>query len=272
LTSTAFTDPAAHDHLYGAATRLARRTSALHAAKIAGTDASATIAEFAADYRLRAAVVADIGCGRGSTALRLSQRLPAARLVTIDRSASLLQAASRRLTHVGARPVAVCADFHHRPLAGGSVDIAAAAFCLYHSPRPDQVVVEVARCLTRRGVAVFATKSADSYWQLDALVADSGLDPHATDRPSLYATFHSRNATDVVGAHMRVRRIEHQRHVFRFRNLGHVSDYLATTPKYRLPPDLATDAERLGDALRARITDQPVTATSTVTYLVATRP
>ncbi len=249
MTSTAFTDPAAHDHLYGAATRLARRTSALHTAKIAGTDASATIAELAAKYRPGAAVVADLGCGRGSTALRLAQRLPAARLVTIDRSASLLQAASRR-----------------------RVDIAAAAFCLYHSPRPDQVVAEVARCLTRCGVAVFATKSADSYWQLDALVADSGLDPHATDRPSLYATFHSRNATDVVGAHMRVRRIEHQRHVFRFRNLGHVSDYLATTPKYRLPPDLATDAERLGDALRARITDQPVTATSTVTYLVATRP
>lgn len=272
MTSTAFTDPAAHDHLYGAATRLARRTSALHAAKIAGADASATIAELAAEHRPDAAVVADIGCGRGSTALHLAQRLPAARLVTIDRSANLLHGAIKRLTQVGARPVAVCADFHHLPVIGDRVDISAAAFCLYHSTRPAQVVAEIARCLTRRGVAVFATKSADSYCELDALVADSGLDPRARDRPSLYATFHSRNAADAVGAHLRVRRVEHQRHVFRFRNLRHVAEYLATTPKYRLPSDLATDAGRLGEALRARVMDRPVTATSTVTYLVATRP
>ena len=266
---SAFTDPAAQPHLYGNAARLARRTTALHAAKVAGGDASTTLAQLAAHYQPHAGLTADIGCGRGSAALQLARHLPATRPLLVDQSDALLRAACQRLTDADIRPIMLRADFHRLPLADAVLDVALAAFCLYHSPDPGRVVAEIGRTLTPRGVALFATKSASSYHELDKLVAHSGLDPDADAGPSLYAAFHTGNAEPIVNAHLRIHRIEHQRHTFVFTNLAHVAAYLATTPKYRIPPDLTGNPELLADALRMRLADQPVTATSTVTYVVA---
>jgi SAM-dependent methyltransferase len=96
----------------------------------------------------------------------LGRRFPDARIAAVDLSAALLTAA--RL-----------------PLADRACDLIVAAFCLYHSPEPASVIAEIARCLTRDGTAVIAVKSADSYRELDRLVAASGLDPAAESRPSL---------------------------------------------------------------------------------------
>lgn len=213
--------------------------------------------------------MADIGCGRGTTTLQLARRFPAARLVAADLSLPLLRAARRRLP---AGVTAVCADFHHLPFADASIDVAVAAFCLYHSPRPSLVVAELARSLAPGGRAIMVTKSVDSYHELDALVAASGLDPAAHRRPSLYASFHSGNAARTVGRHLSVRRVVHQRHIFRFTDLAHLAGYLATTPKCQLPAEIVANPEELAATLRRRLGERTVTATSTVTYVEAVRP
>jgi ubiquinone/menaquinone biosynthesis C-methylase UbiE len=213
--------------------------------------------------------VADIGCGRGTTTLQLAQRFPAARLVAADLSPPLLRAARQRLP---SGVTALCADFHHLPFANGCLHVAVAAFCLYHSPRPSLVVAEVARSLIPGGRAVLVTKSADSYHELDALVAASGLDPAAGRLPSLYASFHSGNATRIVGRHLSVRRVVHQRHIFHFTDSAHLAAYLTTTPKYQLPAALTADPQELATVLRCRMGEETVTTTSTVTYVEAIRP
>ena len=214
--------------------------------------------------------MADIGCGRGTTTLQLAQRFPEAQLIAIDLSLAHLQAAQQRLPAGGA--TLVCADFHHLPFAEAGIDVAVAAFCLYHSPRPGLVVAEIARGLDPCGRAIIVTKSANSYYQLDTLVAASGLDPTADRRPSLYTSFHSANATRIAGQHLSVRRVIHQRHIFRFTNLAHLAAYLATNPKYQLPAEIAAAPQELAAALRRRVGERTVTATSTVTYVEAFRP
>lgn len=272
MTATPFSDPGSHHRLYADPQRLTRRTGALHAAKITGADAAVAIADLIVEYQPGARLLADIGCGRGTTTLCLSQRLPHAHIVGIDRSAALLDVARRRQakSHVGAAEM-VCADFHQLPVGDARLDVAVAAFCVYHSARPTAVVAEIARCLAAGGIAVFATKSADSYRELDVQVAAAGLDTAATSRPSLYATFHSGNAAAIVAESLHVRRVEHERHRFQFNDADHLAGYLATTPKFHLDADIAGHPDRLAPALSASHTEWPVTATSTVTYIVAAR-
>jgi ubiquinone/menaquinone biosynthesis C-methylase UbiE len=193
---------------------------------------------------------------------------PRARIAAIDLSAALL-AAARNRTAVPGRAAAVRADFHRLPLADRACDLIVAAFCLYHSPDPASVIAEIARCLTCDGTVVIAVKSADSYRELDRLMAASGLDPAAESRPSLYQAAHSGNITALGETGLAVRRAVHETHRFVFPALADAAEYLATSPKYDLPPAMAGSADALTAALAARLPDQPVTMTSVVTYLVA---
>ncbi|MDI5964099.1 class I SAM-dependent methyltransferase [Streptantibioticus silvisoli] len=261
------------EQLYGGADRLAARTSALGRAKVSGPPVPLTIARLAvahsaADVPLSR--VADIGCGRGTSSRVLTEQLAPRRLVAVDASRAMIAAARRR---VGVTPGTVTdfiqADFHNLPLRAGTYDLVSAAFCLYHSPRPAEVVAEFARILARRGVAILVTKSADSYRELDHLVAAAGLDQDAPRRGSLYAAAHSGNIATVTAGPLDVLLVEHEEHRFRFTDLVHVALYLATNPKYRFPPDLKGDPEAIAQALRRGRPDTPVTATSIVTYVVA---
>jgi ubiquinone/menaquinone biosynthesis C-methylase UbiE len=265
-----FTDPAeVQGPLYATADRLASRTSALHRARVSGRHAADAIADLAANAVSSApAVIADIGCGRGTTTLTLTDKFPRARIAAIDLSAALLTAARSR-TAASGKAAAVRADFHRLPLADRSCDLIVAAFCLYHSPAPASVITEIARCLTDKGTAVIAVKSADSYRELDRLMAAAGLDPAAETRPSLYQAAHSGNITALAETRLAVRQAVHETHRFVFPALAAAAEYLATSPKYDLPAALAGSADALAAALAARLPDQPVTATSVVTYLVA---
>lgn len=263
-----FTDPGTTRALYRSTDRLRRRSSALYAAKVSGPGAVSTIADLAEAVAPRRATVLDIGCGAGETTSRLAERLTPRGLVAVDQSPGLLATARQRATSA----TTVCADFHHLPLASATVDLVVAAFCVYHSPQPEQVLVEVARCLASRGAAILATKSADSYAEIDQLLSTSGLDADATRHPSLYSTFHTDNAADIASRALRVVQVVCQHHVFRFADLDHLAAYAATSPKYRLAPDLASNPTTLAAALRARVPNQPLTTTSTVTYIVGTKP
>lgn len=217
--------------------------------------------------------IADIGCGRGSTTISLARQHPTTAVVAIDQSPALLRTVWDRATAQNRRVDLVTADFHHLPLAPASIDVAVAAFCLYHSPRPVQVAAEIARCLRPGGHLVLATKSAGSYHSIDTLIATSGLEPDAIGRPSLYHTFHTGNAEHVItAAGLDVKQRIDQEHVFRLADLAHLAEYAVTCPKYRLPTELTGDPRRLATALRERVPDAPVNTTSTVTYLLAVRP
>lgn len=267
-----FTDSTlVHGALYATADRLVQRSGALRAAKIAGSNAATTIAALAVAGLAPTDTVIDIGCGRGTSTLRLAERLPNARLVAVDRSVALLAVARERLHQAGHTVAVTCADFHQIPLPDASVDVAVAAFCLYHSAHPAHVIAEIARCLRPGGRAVLVTKSADSYHAIDCVVAEAGLDSRACRRQSLYATFHSGNAADIAAAVLRVERVEHEQHAFRFADLSHLADYLSTSPKYRLPETLATDRDALAAELHRRLTERVVETKSTISYVVASR-
>ena len=221
-----FTDPAqVRDALYASADRIAQRTGALLRARVTGRHAGEVIADLAYQaIGTNGVLVADLGCGRGTTTRMLADRLPAARLVAVDLSAALLAASTRRLAG-SARAGTVRADFRRLPFPDDSCGLVVAAFCLYHSPSPGSVITEITRCLLPGGTVIFAVKS-----------------------------------------------VTHETHRFTFPGLADVAEYLATSPKYDLPPALAASPAALATAMRQRIPDAPVTATSVVTYLVAHRP
>jgi ubiquinone/menaquinone biosynthesis C-methylase UbiE len=266
-----FTDPGVRGPLYATADRLASRTSALHRARVSGRHAADVIADLSDDAAsTEPALITDIGCGRGTTTLTLAKRFPHARIAAIDLSQALLTVTRNRLAGSGTA-AAILADFHRLPIADGRCDLAVAAFCLYHSPDPGAVVTEIGRCLSADGTAIIAVKSADSYRELDRLMAGSGLDPAAESRPSLYQAAHSGNIEALAGTSLSVRRTVHETHRFIFPALADAAEYLATSPKYDLPQALVGCPAALAAALRESVPDKPVPVTSVVTYVVAGR-
>lgn len=241
-------------------------------AKITGRPVPQVIADYAVRARPGSGLVLDIGCGRGASTLALAQALPQSRICAVDSSASLLAAARARLLQNGLGLHTVRADFHHLPLPTGGAALAVAAFCLYHSPTPDLVLQEIARCLAPGSTVILATKATDSYASLDRLIADSGLDPDAHARTGLYGAFHSVNLRSIAESVFTVQEVQHEAHRFRFRDLAHAAAYLATSPKYQLPPGLAGNPEVLAGRLRQRLPEGPVETSSVVSYLTATTP
>ena len=265
--------------LYGTADRLAARTGALHRAKTTGRPVADVVADLAHVHRREGAwrVVLDIGCGRGSSTQALATQLRPDLLVGVDASGAMLAAARRRMPGASDRPGDRLAvqwargDFHQLPFRAGVCTLAVAAFCLYHSPRPQRAIAEITRCLVPDGLAVLVTKSVDSYHHLDDLVAVAGLDRDAYTRPSLYATAHSGNLATLAATDLQVCRVEHEQHRFRFTGLRHVAEYLTTSPKYQMPPTVQGQVDAIEAALIAAVPDQPVDTDSTVTYVVARR-
>ncbi|WP_422738626.1 class I SAM-dependent methyltransferase [Micromonospora sp. WMMD729] len=271
MSANPFLDPTlVHGDLYRGNGRLADRTKALHRAKISGSDVADTIAGLLAARVPTGATVLDIGCGRGTTTLRLADRLRPRQLIAVDASTALLRTTRDRLGDSGPLGSVVCADFHHLPLPDSLADAAVAAFCLYHSPTPDLAVAEIARCLRPGGTAALVTKSLDSYAELDRLLQAAGLDPDATSRPSLYESFHSGNLHTITATHLTVLDIQHEEHIFHFADATHLARYLATTPKYRIA--LTGGNPALAAALQQRLAPPPYTTRSTVSYAVAVRP
>lgn len=276
-----FTDPAVVPSLYADQHRVDRRSSALLSAKIHGSHVGQTAADLllsaaphlATPYDGPTSVLADIGCGNGRPTRTLLSRFPPLRVLAIDASAAMLAGARAHLAakqpHTN-EPVYLQGDFHHLPLADRTLDAATAIFCLYHSPRPAHAIAEIARTLKPAGAALLITKSADSYRELDQLLAHTGLDADATRRTSLYLSASGADLPALTAASMNVTTVLHDLHVFRFRDASHLADYLTTIPKYQLG-HLHGDPDALAAELRRRHGDSPTTATSTITYVLAQR-
>ncbi|QVQ53377.1 class I SAM-dependent methyltransferase [Spiractinospora alimapuensis] len=266
-----FTDPSLHQ-LYATPQRLTARTSALLTARVSGTPVVDVLGDLLHAHLalpMDAARILDVGCGRGTTTRALAALSPQL-LVAIDASAALIATTRARIDTTEQHGACV-ADFHRLPFPAETFDAAVAAFCLYHAPRPSAVIAEIARCLRPGGVLIAVTKARDSYHELDHLLASTGLDPGAPTRPSLYASAHSHNITTLAAPTLTVRDLRHDRHRFRFTDLGHLARYLVTTPKYDLAAPLRQNPGTLADELRRRCPDGPIDTSSTVTYLVGAR-
>ncbi|GAA3904624.1 hypothetical protein GCM10022244_13520 [Streptomyces gulbargensis] len=268
-----FLDPARQAELYGHASRLAGRSNALMRAKTAGRPVPDSIVGLVRNHHERPdrlGLVLDLGCGRGTSSLTLAQELRTRRVVGLDAAPALIEQARQRAKRLPALAVSFHhGDFHHLPVSAGSCDVIVAAFCLYHSPRPQTVVAEIGRALAPGGLAVLVTKALDSYREMDRLVAATGLDPRAEQHESLYVSAHSGNLADLAAVSLDVLGVEHEEHRFTFDGHDHVAEYLATNPKYDLAPGLYGDADALAATLHELLPDEPLTTRSLVTFVVA---
>ncbi|MEV5681250.1 class I SAM-dependent methyltransferase [Streptomyces sp. NPDC052179] len=268
-----FLDPARQRELYGQAARLAGRTSALMRAKTSGHPVPETIVSLVQTHHVRPdrlGVVLDIGCGRGTSSLVIAEQLRPQRVIGLDAAPSLLAQARERAQELPDTTVEfVEGDFHDLPLDAGSCDVAVAAFCLYHSPQPKDVIAQIARILAPGGLAVLVTKDLDSYQEMDRLVASAGLDPQADQHESLYTAAHSRNLADLAASALDVIAVLDEEHSFTFDGHDHTAQYLATNPKYDLAPGLYGNPGALAATLHEFIPDQPLTTRSRITFVVA---
>jgi ArsR family transcriptional regulator len=97
------------------------------------------------------AVVGDLGCGTGEMSELLSPHV--ARVVAVDGSSDMLEAARRRLK--GAKNVDVKRGaLESLPLENESLDVAILSLALHHQPDPSRVVAEMARVLKHGGRAI----------------------------------------------------------------------------------------------------------------------
>ncbi|WP_330300614.1 class I SAM-dependent methyltransferase [Streptomyces sp. NBC_00503] len=268
-----FLDPARQRELYGHASRLAGRTSALMRAKAVGRPVPETIVGLVQSHHAhpdQLDVVLDIGCGRGTSSLVIAERLRPQRVVGLDAAPSLLAHARERANELPDIALEFLeGDFHALPLPAGSCDVAVAAFCLYHSPQPKDVVAEITRVLAPGGLAVLVTKGLDSYRDMDQLVARAGLDLRAEQHESLYASAHSGNLADLAASSLDVVIVQNEEHTFTFDGHEHTAQYLATNPKYDLAPGLYGNPGVLAAALHEFLPDQPLTTRSLITFVIA---
>lgn len=89
-------------------------------------------------------VVADLGCGTGNIAELLAPIVK--RVIAVDRSGPMIEAAKRRLKRVK-NVEFVESELSSLPLAPGSVDVAAFGLVLHHVAKPELPLREAARIL-----------------------------------------------------------------------------------------------------------------------------
>ena len=93
-------------------------------------------------------VVGDLGCGTGEMAATLAPFV--ARVIAVDRSADMLQAASRRLRDLPNVDVRR-GELERLPIAEGELDAATLVLVLHHVPDPAAALSEAARTLRPGG-------------------------------------------------------------------------------------------------------------------------
>jgi ubiquinone/menaquinone biosynthesis C-methylase UbiE/DNA-binding transcriptional ArsR family regulator len=97
-------------------------------------------------------VVADLGCGTGDAAAWLGPRVE--RVIAVDRSTAMLEAARKRLAGVSSVEF-VEGELDQLPLADGSIDAAVCSLVLHHVETPSAAIEQMARVLrSERGGGV----------------------------------------------------------------------------------------------------------------------
>lgn len=110
--------------------------------------------------RIEPGLILDLGAATGSAASRIAAVYPRARVLAIDSSRAMMQAAAAR-ARAGAPFDALRADALRLPLESDSVDLVIANQLLPFV-RPDRLFAEVARVLAPSGLFTFATVGPDT--------------------------------------------------------------------------------------------------------------
>ena len=109
-------------------------------------------------------VVLDAGAGTGHAARALKRRYPKARVIALDSSQRMLQAARRQQSWL--RPFdRVCADAGHLPVADATVDLIISNLMLQWC-NPDQIFAEFRRVLAPHGLLCFTSLGPDTLREL----------------------------------------------------------------------------------------------------------
>jgi len=138
--------------------------------------------------RLAPRVVVDLGCGLGSGASALAARYPAAQVVALDSSRSMLRSAA---ASTDGAFVVVGGDAERVPLKAHCAELVLANLVLPWC-RPDVVFAEAARVLAADGVALFATLGPDTLKEVREAFAA------ADDRIHVHAAFDMHDLGDLA--------------------------------------------------------------------------
>ena len=141
-------------------------------------------------------LVLDAGCGDGADLPVLRQRFGSARLVGVDASAAMLDAArasqsaaQSSMTRLlqrwlpkstdgpGIGAELACADFARLPLAAGSADLVWSNLALHWHPQPHRVFAEWRRVLRVDGLLMFSCFGPDTFKELRKAWAAAGPEP-----------------------------------------------------------------------------------------------
>ncbi|MFO7581238.1 malonyl-ACP O-methyltransferase BioC [Guyparkeria sp.] len=121
--------------------------------------------------------VLDLGAGTGQMVRAMRSRYPKARVIGLDLAESMLRHLPRERWW-SRRRLAVAADMHALPFAGGSMDVVVSNFALQWSDRPEALFAEVARVLAASGVFSFTTLGPDSLQEIRRAWAEVDAAPH----------------------------------------------------------------------------------------------
>jgi len=133
------------------------------------------------DYvKLAPEVILDAGCGTGTGAEALLRRYRKARVVAMDFAYPMLRRARRRGSWLR-RPICVCGDIDHLPLADASVDLVFSNAVLQWSTDLAGSFSECLRVLRPGGLLMFTTFGPDTLKELRAAWAE--VDGHSHVSP-----------------------------------------------------------------------------------------
>lgn len=147
-------------------------------------EATARLFERLDFLRLEPTRILDLGCGTGRLARRLKQRYPAAEVLAMDVSTSVLRTAARRQGWLRTRFHCVAGDPHAPPLARSSVDLIFSSLILPLCKEPRSVLASLRRVVRPGGLVLVSTLGPDTLAELRGAglgaVAEFGFG-HTTD-------------------------------------------------------------------------------------------
>jgi malonyl-CoA O-methyltransferase len=124
--------------------------------------------------RLQPTAVLDLGAGTGHSSRELKRRYPAAQVIALDSSLSMLRESARQQRFLR-KFIPVCADAHRLPLRSQSFDLVLSNLLLEWCHDPDAVFAEAARVLRPKGLFTFTTLGPDTLKEVRELWR--GVDP-----------------------------------------------------------------------------------------------
>ena len=129
--------------------------------------------------------ILDLGSGTGQMVRAMRERYPQSTVIGLDLAEAMLRYLPRSRWW-SRRRLALAADMHALPVAGGSLDVVVSNFALQWSDRPPRLFGEVARVLNAGGVFSFATLGPDSLQEIRRAWSVVDAAPHVHDFPDMH--------------------------------------------------------------------------------------